>query len=92
MKRQLAVLFASAAMLAACGGGGGDDPAPAPVPPPAPAPAPVGMVPDSVNASIANFIGYLASLVTVSDDTTEPLDVSAVNPPLSETAEVTALP
>lgn len=90
MKRQLAVLFASTAMLAACGGS--DNDTPAPVPPPPPAPAPVTAVPDSVNASIASFIGYLITLVAVTSDNTEALDVSAVNPPLSETAEPTALP
>ena len=91
MKRNLAVLFATAALVAACGGGD-DDPAPAPGPAPVPAPAPAGMVPDSVSASVANFIGYLMALVTINDDTTEPLDVSGVTPPLTDTAEPSAVP
>lgn len=91
MKRNLAMLFATAVLVAACGGGD-DEPAPAPAPTPAPAPAPSGMVPDSVNATVASFIGYLMALVTTNDDTTEPLDISAVNPPLSDTTEASALP
>ena len=90
MTRNLAMLFATAVLVAACGGGG-DEPAPAPAPTPTPAPAPAGMVPDSVSASVANFIGYLMALVTINDDTTEPLDVSGVNPPLSDTTEASAV-
>lgn len=83
MTRNLVMLFATAALVAACGGGGDE---------PAPAPAPAGMVPDSVSASVASFIGYLMALVTLNDDTTEPLDVSGVNPPLSDTTEASAVP
>lgn len=92
MTRNLAMLFAATVLVAACGGGGGDEPAPAPGPTPAPAPAPAGMVPDSVGASVASFIGYLMALVTLNDDTTEPLDVGGVTPPLSDTAEASAVP
>lgn len=90
MKKNLAVLCASVALLAACGGGGGDDPAPTPAPPP-PAP-PSSMIPDSVSTSVANYIGYLLALVTLSDNTTEPLDLSNVTPPVTDTAEPTAVP
>ena len=91
MKKNLAVLCASVALLAACGGGGGDE-APAPAPTPAPAPAPSSMIPDSVSTSVANYIGYLMALVSLSDDTTEPLDLANVTPPVTDTAEPTALP
>lgn len=89
MKKNLAVLCASVALLAACGGGGGDDPAPAPAPTPAP---PSSMIPDSVSTSVANYIGYLMALVSLSDDTAEPLDLANVTPPVTDTAEPTALP
>lgn len=89
MKKTLAVLFASAALLAACGGG--DDAAPAPTP--SPAPPPVALVPPlSINDSVANFIGYVLALVTITDSTIEPLDISAVVPPVSDTTEPTPLP
>lgn len=90
MKKNLAVLCASVALLAACGGGGGDDPAPAPAPTPVPPPS--AMIPDSVSTSVANYIGYLMALVSLSDDTTEPLDLANVTPPVTDTAEPTALP
>ena len=90
MKKNLAVLCASVALLAACGGGGGDDPAPAPAPTPVPPPS--AMIPDSVSTSVANYIGYLMAIVGLSDNTTEPLDLANVTPPVTDTAEPTALP
>ena len=88
--KNLALLFATVALVSACGGGGGDDVAAAP--PAAPAPPAVASVPEAVSASVATFIGYLSSLVGLADNTTEALDLSLVTPPVSDTAEPTALP
>ena len=89
--KNLALLFATVVLVSACGGGGGDDVAAAPPAAPAPPPA-AAMVPEAVSASVATFIGYLSSLVGLADNTTEPLDLSLVNPPVTDTAEPTALP
>lgn len=81
MNRTLVGLFAAAALgtgLAACGGGGDDS---------APAPPVTSQVPASASVSVANFIAYLQQLVVASADTLEPVDVSAVVPPTSDTDE-----
>jgi hypothetical protein len=93
MSKTLILLFAAAAALSACGGGGHDGPAEAPAPPvTVPAPPAVGMVPEAVNGSVATFIGYLLALTGLADDSSEPLDVSSVSPPTTETAEPSPLP
>ncbi|GAP37976.1 hypothetical protein ISF6_4170 [Piscinibacter sakaiensis] len=84
-------MFASVVLLSACGGGDGGEPAPAP-PTSAPPPPATGMVPESIGGSVAQFVGYLLALVPMANETGEALDVSAVTPPLSETAEPAALP
>ncbi len=66
-----------AAVMSACGGGD-DTPAPPPV---------TSEVPASASASTGGFIDYLKRLVASAADTFEPVDVSAVTPPTSETAE-----
>lgn len=77
-KRLLMVMCAAGSMaLSACGGG---DDGPAPVPP-------TTEVPASASASVDGFISYLKTLVVASADTLEPVDVSAVTPPASETDE-----
>lgn len=91
MNRNLALLFATAALVSACGGGNNDEPVPAP-PTGGPPPPAVGMVPGSIGDSVAAYVGYLLALVPMATDDREALDVSAVTPPLSETAEPTALP
>ncbi len=77
MKRLLAIVASASlvAGLAACGGGD-DSPPPPPV---------TSSVPASASVSVTNFIGYLQQLVAASADTLEPVDVSAVTPPTSET-------
>jgi hypothetical protein len=70
----------AATLLVACGGGGGDS-----TPPPTP-PATVE-VPASASASVDGLIAYLKELVASAADMLEPVDVSAVTPPGSETAE-----
>jgi len=74
----------AAVMLIGCGGGGGDD-----SPPPTP-PATVE-VPGSASASVDGLIAYLKELVASAADMLEPVDVSAVTPPGSETTEPTAV-
>ena len=71
----LAAALAAASLLAACGGGGDGA-----------EPVAVGAVPDSANASIAGMAAWINS---ESDDvdTTEPLDVTAFNPPVADDIE-----
>jgi len=77
--RPLLGVLCAAVMLAACGGGGDDAP-----PPP---PAATVEVPGSASASVDGFIAYLKELVASAADMLEPVDVSAVTPPASETTE-----
>ncbi|CAN5690150.1 hypothetical protein BH11PSE8_BH11PSE8_36430 [soil metagenome] len=74
-KGLLGAMLASAALLSACGGG--DDNTP----------APTTSVPGSASESVGGFIDYLKRLVTSTADMLEPVDVSAVTPQTSETAE-----
>lgn len=84
MRKNLLVLFASAAVLSACGGGDGGS---------APAPAPATSVPDSAAASVQAFFDYLVSLVGTSSETAAPLSISAsFTPPVSETEQPKPLP
>lgn len=76
--RTAAAALGAAAMFAACGGG--DD---------SPPPAPTAEVPASAGMSVDGWIGYLKALVASAADMLEPVDVSAVTPPGSETAEPT---
>ena len=70
-------VLCAAVMLVACGGG--DD-----APPP---PAATAEVPGSASASVDGFVAYLKELVASAADMLEPVDVSAVTPPGSETTE-----
>jgi hypothetical protein len=76
-------VLCTAAMLVACGGGGDDSPPPSP-------PATVE-VPGSASASVDGLIAYLKELVASAADMLEPVDVSAVTPPGSETNEPSAV-
>ncbi len=75
----------AAVMLIACGGGGGGDDSPPPTPP-----ATVE-VPGSASASVDGLIAYLKELVALAADMLEPVDISAVTPPGSETTEPTSV-
>ena len=74
----------AAVMLVACGGG--DDESPPPPTPPA-----TVEVPGSASATVDGLIAYLKELVASAADMLEPVDVSAVTPPGSETAEPTTV-
>lgn len=76
MKTLIASVLMAGAFLAGCGGSNNDDGPPA-----------TSEVPASASASIDGFIQYLKALVASSADTLEPVDVSAVTPPLDETSE-----
>jgi hypothetical protein len=72
-------------VLVACGGGGGDNGGSASGsnnPPPVTA-----EVPASASASVDGFVGYLKALVAAAADLLEPVDIAAVMPPGSDTAE-----
>ena len=71
----LAVTLAGAALLAACGGGGDSA-----------EPVAVSAVPDSANASIAGMAAWINS-ESEDSDATEPLDVTAFNPPMADDIE-----
>ncbi len=73
----LASSLAAGLVLGACGGGD-DSPAP---------PAATDAVPDTASASVGGFIDYLKALVVSSADLLEPVDVSAVTPPVDDTSE-----
>lgn len=76
---KLLAALGAALLLSACGGGdGGADTAPSPSESP-------GAVPASATVSTEAFVGYAATLAV--DDMAEPLDVSMVVPPTSETDE-----
>ena len=76
-------VLCAAAMLAACGGGGGDNAAPPP--------AATAEVPGSASGSVDGLVAYLKQLIASAADTLEPVDVKAVTPPGSETAEPTTV-
>lgn len=73
MTKNLLILLATAATLAACGGGDNDA-------------APVSdSVPPAATASPQAYTGYVGSLPA--DDTGEPLKLDGVLPPASDTDE-----
>lgn len=77
--RTLLPVIVVATLMAGCGGGGndgGDEP---------PAANPGGSVPDSATQSGAAFTAYLVTLAP--DDTGEPMNVSGLTPPVSDTDE-----
>lgn len=82
--RTIFALLAIAASLTACGGGGGGSDVPPPVVPPV-IPPPSNEVPTSATATTQAYVQYIGSLLL--SDGTEPLDVSKVTPPTSETEE-----
>ena len=85
MKRFTSLLLVATATtaLAGCFGGGGDDAA---------APAdPLAAVPDSAVQSVAGTLDYLAVLNKNPSDTREPIDISAVVLPTSDTTEPAAV-
>lgn len=75
MRKILISALLAAAVLSACGGG--DD-----GPPPA-----TEQVPNSASQSVAGFVDYLKRLVVASADMLEPVDVSSVTPPTSDSTD-----
>jgi hypothetical protein len=86
MKHSLALtsLFASAALLSACGGGGGGNAMDAP---PAPAPSPLDAVAPQASQSAAGLKNYLAALSGMQADDREPVDLSTFAPPAADNTE-----
>ena len=74
--KRLILVLAASATLAACGGGGDDS-----------VPAATAEVPASASASTAGWTSYIKRLVATAPDNLEPVDVSAVTPPIDDTAE-----
>ena len=72
-----------AAALAGCFGGGDDE-----APPPA---DPLASVPDSATQTVAGTLDYLTTLSKNQSDTREPIDVSKLVLPTSDTTEPQAL-
>ena len=77
-KSWIVVASLAAAALSACGSSNDETPAPPPV---------TQEVPASASASVVGFIAYLVALVASDADTLEPVDVSAVTPPVDDAAE-----
>ena len=77
-KSNLLLAVMAAALLAACGGGGSGDPV---------VETPAGGVPDSASASIAGMAAWITSASADSSDTTEPVDLTAFNPPVADNIE-----
>ena len=84
MKRFTSLLLVATAtvMLAGCFGGGDDVAAPA---------DPLAAVPDTAVQSVAGTLDYLALLNKNPSDTREPIDISAVVLPTSDTTEPAAI-
>ena len=78
----LLVATASVALTACSGGGDGDVAAPA---------DPLAAVPDSAVQSVAGTLDYLALLNKNPSDSREPIDISAVVLPTSDTTEPAAV-
>ena len=78
MNHRLSILLAAAALLAACGGGGGG------------APPLAHDVPASALASPAAFTSWASGVRA--DNTAEPLVLTQLDPPTSDTAEPAPLP
>ena len=72
----LACMMGAAALLTACGGGGGSSPEPA---------ATADVVPATATVSAEAYSQYAGSLAE--DDLREPLPVTDLAPPASDTAE-----
>ena len=85
MKRFSSLLLMAAASVAltACFGGGSDDVAAAA--------DPLAAVPDSAVQSVAGTVDYLAALNRNPSDSREPIDVTAVVLPTSDTTEPAAV-
>lgn len=84
----LTTVLSAVAALSGCFGGGGDDTPP----PPVTAADPLDAVPASATATVNGALDYLAALTDKPSETREPLDVSAVVLPTSDTDEPRALP
>jgi hypothetical protein len=80
-RKILMTISLCATALAACGGGGSDGNVP----------AATSEVPASASASTAGWTGYMMRLLATAPDDLEPVDVSAVNPPVDDSAEPTAV-
>jgi len=81
-KIALATVAAAGLVLAACGGNSNDGDNTPPV---------TSAVPDSASQSVGGFIDYLMKLVVSAADMLDPVDVSAVTAPTSETSDPTPL-
>ena len=79
----LAAVAAASLALTGCFGGGDNDSAPAA--------DPLAAVPDAAVQSVAGTVDYLAMLNKNPSDTREPIDVTAVLLPTSDTTEPAAV-
>ena len=82
INKSLMIACCAGMLLAACGGS--DQPLP---PVDQTPPAATSEVPGSASASVAGFMSYLQALLVAPADNLEPVNVSAVTPPTSDTTE-----
>ena len=79
-RQMLMLALAASIALGLSGCGGSDD-----------TPSVTSQVPDSASASVGGFISYLMVLVALAPENVEPVDISMVTPPTSDTTEPDAL-
>jgi hypothetical protein len=93
-KAKMAFAMAAVALMSGCFGGGDDDapmPPPPPVTPPPPPPDPLAAVPDSAKQSTDGLVAYLKTLSANTSDTRDPMDLTGVTLPQSDTADPSPL-
>ena len=76
-RQKLGLALAASIVLGLSACGGGDDTTP-PV---------TSQVPASASASVAGFMAYVVALVATAPDNLEPVDISTVTAPTSDTTE-----
>lgn len=102
MNKKVTLVFAMAAvaLMSGCFGGGDDDApvtappppvTPPPPPPPPPPPDPLAAVPDSAKQSTDGLVAYLKTLAANTSETRDPVDVSGLSLPQSDTADPSPL-
>ena len=94
--KTLGVASAVVMLTVSCGSSDDDSPPPPTVTVPAPAPPPaadpMALEDAAASASVAGLIAFLQTvLASLTSDTNEPRNIGGITPPVTETAEPTAI-